>query len=101
TTLSLVLGIVLTLWAGLGVVRAMESALNTVWNVPYKHRPSFFFSVLRALVMLAVLGVTTVISAAAGGVGTGSTTWWWWVVGILLSLLLNFALFLLAFRILP
>ena len=31
----------------------------------------------------------------------GSTTWWWWVVGILVSLLLNFALFLLAFRILP
>jgi YihY family inner membrane protein len=100
TTLSLVIGIVLTLWAGLGVVRAMETALNTVWNVPYKHRPNFIFSVLRALVMLAVLGVTTVLSAAAGGVGTGSTTWWWWVVGILASLLLNFALFMLAFRIL-
>jgi uncharacterized BrkB/YihY/UPF0761 family membrane protein len=35
-----------------------------------------------------------------GGVGTGSTTWWWWVVGIEVSLLLNFVLFMLAFRIL-
>jgi YihY family inner membrane protein len=101
TTLSLVLGIVLTLWAGLGVVRAMENVLNTAWNVPYKHRPNFFFSVLRAVVMLAVLGVTTVVSAAAGGVGTGSTTWWWWITGILVSLVLNFVLFMLAFRILP
>jgi YihY family inner membrane protein len=101
TTFSLVIGIVLTLWAGLGVIRAMETALNSVWDVPFKHRPNFMFSVLRALVMLAVLGATTILSAAAGGVGTGSTIWWWWVVGILVSLLLNFALFMLAFRILP
>ncbi len=100
-SLSLLIGVVLTLWAGLGVVRAMQTAMNTVWNVPHKDRPNFVVSVLRALVMLAVLGVTTVLAAALGSVGTGSSTWWWAVVGILLSLGLNFVLFMLAFRILP
>src|SRR5881396_981308 len=29
------IGILGTLWAGLGVVKSLEEALNTVWNVPY------------------------------------------------------------------
>jgi len=52
------------------------------------------------LIMLLVLGVITVASAAAGGVGAASHTWWWVVIGILASLVLNFVLFMLAFRIL-
>jgi membrane protein len=100
TTFSLAIGIALALWAGLGVVRAMEKAMNSIWDVPFKHRPNFLFSVLRALVMLGILGATTVLSAALGGGSTGSSTWWLWVIGIVASLVLNFVLFMLAFRIL-
>lgn len=98
--LVLGIGIFLTLWSGLGVVKAMQSAMNTVWNVPYKRRPNFLVSTLRAVAMLAVLGVITLASAAAGSVGAGSSNWLWGVLGIGISLVMNFALFLLAFRIL-
>jgi len=98
--LALVVGIALSLWASLGVVKVMQTAMNTVWNVPYRYRPNFLRSTIRALIMLLVLGVITVASAAAGGVGAASHTWWWVVVGILASLVLNFVLFMLAFRIL-
>jgi uncharacterized BrkB/YihY/UPF0761 family membrane protein len=50
--------------------------------------------------MLGILGATTVLSAALGGGSTGSSTWWLWVIGIVASLVLNFVLFMLAFRIL-
>ena len=98
--LALGIGIALTLWSGLRVAKAMQSAMNTVWNVPYKRRPNFLFSTLRAVALLAVLGVLTLVSAAAGGVGAGSSNWLLGILGIAISLVLNFALFILAFRIL-
>lgn len=97
--LALGIGIALTLWSGLRVAKAMQSAMDTLWNV-YERRPNFLFSTLRAVAMLAVLGVLTVASAAAGSVGAGSSSWLWGVLGIAISLVMNFALFLLAFRIL-
>lgn len=99
-SISLLVGLLLAIWAGMGVVRAMQHAMDTVWNVPHKHRPNFVGSMTRGLAMLVVLGVTTVLSAAVAGIGTGGHTWWLALAGILLSLALNFALFMLAFRLL-
>jgi len=98
--LALVIGVALTLWSGLGVVKATETAMNGIWNVPFRKRPNFMFSTLRALLMLAVLGAITLAAAIAGSVGAGSGAWLKVIAGVLLSLVLNFALFLLAFRIL-
>jgi membrane protein len=98
--LTLAIALALTLWAGLGVLRVMQTAMNTVWNVPYKHRPNFVSSIVRAALMLVVLGFMTMASAFAGSVGAGSRTWWWAVLGIAISLVINFVLFMLAFRIL-
>ena len=97
--LTLAIGVALTLWSGLGVVKAMQTAMETVWNVPYRERPNLVGSTLRAVAMLAVLGVITLASAFAGGVGAGSGGIWA-VAGIAISLVLNFGLFALAFRIL-
>jgi membrane protein len=99
-TLGLVLGLAIALWAGLGVVRAMENAMNTVWQVPHRQRPNFWISIARALVMLAILGAVTLISTGVAAVGGASEVWWWTAVGVLLSLALNFGLFMLAFRVL-
>lgn len=98
--LALGIGLALALWAGLGVMKVMQTAMNTVWNVPYRHRPNFWLSLLRALLMLVVLGVITVASAAAGSVGAASDSWLLATVGIAISVVLNLILFLLAFRIL-
>jgi len=98
--LALGIGLALSLWAGLGVMKVLQNAMNGVWNVPYRHRPNFWVSLLRAMLMLLVLGVITVASAAAGSVGAGSDSWLLGLAGIATSVVLNLVLFLLAFRIL-
>jgi YihY family inner membrane protein len=97
--LTLAIGLLLTLWSGLGVVKALQNGMEAVWNVPYRRRPNLVASTVRAVLMLGVLGVITLASAAAGGVGAASGIGWA-IGGIALSLLLNAGLFLLAFRIL-
>ncbi len=100
-TLALVIGIVTSLLAGLAVTGAAQNAFNTVWAVPMKRRPNFFGSRLRGLLLLALLGglflVTTIASGLLAG-GLGGTVAK--VGGILVSLALNFVLFMLAFRLL-
>jgi YihY family inner membrane protein len=98
--LALGIGLALALWAGLGVVKVLQTAMNAVWNVPYRHRPSVWVSLLRAMLMLVVLGVITIASAAAGSVGSGSDSWLLGIAGIAISIMLNMIMFLLAFRIL-
>jgi YihY family inner membrane protein len=98
--LTLAVALALSLWAGLGVLRVMQTGMNTVWNVPYHHRPGFVPSVVRASIMLIVLAVILLTSAAAGIAGAGSQTWWGVALGIAASLTFNFALFALAFRVL-
>jgi inner membrane protein YhjD len=98
--LALGIGLALSLWAGLGVMKVLQTAMNAVWNVPYRHRPNFWLSLLRAMIMLLVLGVITIASAAAGSVGGGSDNWLLRIFGIAMSVVLNLVLFLLAFRIL-
>jgi membrane protein len=97
---ALALGIVLTLWSGLGVLKVTQTAMNVVWNVPYERRPNFVWSTVRAAIMLVVLGTITVASATAGSVGAGRGGFLWSIVGIVISLVLNTILFLLAFRVL-
>lgn len=100
TGLTLAIGIALALWAGLGVLKVMQTAMNTIWNVPYRHRPNFLKTLLRAVIMLAVLGVITIGSAVAGSIGAGNDNPLLSLLWVVVSLVLNLALFLLAFRIL-
>lgn len=99
---ALVIGLVISLYGGLGVVRATETAMNTIWNVPRKHWPNFFVSMLRALIMLALAGVVTIAAALLSGVAGGSSAAIWLkVIAIAGSLVLNLVLFLGIYRILP
>jgi YihY family inner membrane protein len=98
--LALALGLVVAVWAGLGIMKVLQTAMNAVWNVPYRYRPNFWVSLRRAMIMLLVLGVITIASAAAGSVGAGSDDWVLGIAGIVISVVLNLILFLLAFRIL-
>jgi YihY family inner membrane protein len=98
--LTLALGIALTLWSGLGVVKSFQTAMNTVWNVPIGKRPGLVPSAVRALLMLAVLGAVTIASAALAAVGTNGSSWWISVIGLAAAAILNVGLFMAAFRIL-
>ncbi|MFD1517125.1 YihY/virulence factor BrkB family protein [Pseudonocardia yunnanensis] len=70
---GLAIGIVVSLYGGLGVAVAVQNALNHVWGVPINKRPDPFRARLRSLLMLVLLGlgvlVTTVLSALAAGAG--------------------------------
>lgn len=102
SALALGLGLAAALWAGTSVEIAVENAFNQVWGVPFTRRLSFFLARLRGLLMLlsfgTVLIVSTVISAATGFGGSHDVGLK--IGGVALSLLANFVLFIVAFRIL-
>lgn len=98
---ALVVGIAVSLLAGLGVTQATRNAFDRVWAVPHKDRPDFIHSRLRGLALLVALGLLFVISTLASGLVTGGLGGpAAKVAGIAISLLVNFGLFLAAFRLL-
>jgi membrane protein len=96
---ALVIGLVTSLLAGMGVTGAAQSAFDRVWAIPYKDRPGFVPARLRGLGLLALLGGLFLISTAASGLvsggfgGAGEK-----VAGYVIALLINFGLFFAAFR---
>jgi len=98
--LALAIAITVSVWSGLGAVKAFEHAMDTLWNVPERRRAGFVAANVRALGMLAVLASLTFVSAIAAtsdllGAGVAGT-----VAGWAAALMLNAVLFLAAFRVL-
>ena len=97
--LALVIGLMTSLLAGLGVTQAAQNAMDRIWAVPFKDRPDFLRSRLRGLALLMCLGVLFLLATLASGLVTGGLGGPLAKVGgIVLSLLLNVGLFLAAFR---
>jgi uncharacterized BrkB/YihY/UPF0761 family membrane protein len=88
--LGLAIGLVFALLAGIGVVQALQYAMDEVWGVPKRKRPNFFISRLRAVIMLAVLGVATLVATAVSN----------FPFGFIGSLVLNIGIVLVAFKVL-
>jgi membrane protein len=105
SVIALVLGLALSLWSGLAVAKAAQTAFNTVYLVAHTDRPNFLKSTLRALGIVVVGGggliVTTIISSAVtsvtsiGGVDVGVGIR---IAGIALAVALNTVLFVVLFR---
>lgn len=96
-------GVLVSLYGGLGVVQAAQNAFNRVWAVPRQDRPDPVHSRLRSLVLLPTLGVAVLASTGLSGfattlapfLGAGARA-----AEILLSALLDVAVFLVAFHLL-
>jgi membrane protein len=98
-TIALVIGLATSLLSALAVTQAAQNAFDRVWAVPFKHRPDFLRSRLRGLALLVALGVLFIAATLASGLVTGGLGGPLAKVGgIVISLLLNLALFLAAFR---
>jgi membrane protein len=98
---ALVVGIVGSLLAGMGITGATQNAFNHIWDVPFKHRPNILFARLRGLGMLAILGTLFVVSTtAAGFVGSSSHSAPAVLAGIVVAFVFNLALFMAAFKLL-
>jgi YihY family inner membrane protein len=99
SAVALILGIIVSLWAGLGVTNAAQNLMNTVWAVPHKDRPDFIHSRLRGVGLLVFLGllfiistvITGAVSSTFGGIGSK-------ILGYVISLLVNGLLFFASFR---
>ena len=96
---ALIIGSVGALWGGLGVTNAAQNAFDRVWAVPFKDRPDFIHARLRGLLLLASLGTLFIASAAVTSVVTTILSGPLAVIGgYAISLVLNFALYVAAFR---
>jgi YihY family inner membrane protein len=99
SAVSLAIGLVGALLAGLGITGATQNAFNQVWYVPHKRRPNFLGSRLRGLALLMVLGVLAIVSTvAAGFVTAGGAGLLAAISGVIVALIVNLLLFFMAFR---
>jgi len=99
SALALIAGMVLFLYSSLGVTSAATHALDHVWHIPQHERDNFFQKKLRGLLLVLTLGALFLVASAASGLvsgGLGGPELF--VFGIVVSILLNVALFLASFK---
>jgi len=95
---ALVIGLIVSLWGGLGITNAAHNAFDQVWAVPMKDRPDFLQWRLRGLLLIISLGALFIVATVVTGLITGLGGPAVKIGAIVISLLVNFALFLTAFR---
>ncbi|MDT7596740.1 MAG: hypothetical protein QOJ06_2286 [Pseudonocardiales bacterium] len=102
---TLVLGILSALWSGSFVVIAIQSAFNSVWEIPYAQRPGFGAQIRRGMFALGAIAlglvVSTVISSYVTATATGTSLGVLArLAGYLIAVALDVGLFCVAFRVL-
>ncbi len=101
---GLVIGVLGTLYGGLGVAQAGQNAMNTVWRVPRNARPNPIKSRLRSLVLLGVVGLSILGTTVLSALGASAESYGANVGGglkpvlVLGSLAVNVAVFTLGFK---
>jgi YihY family inner membrane protein len=89
--IGLVVGILGTLWGGLGITQSAQDAMNAVWAIPRRQRPNFWLRLARSLVSLAVVAAAVLAAAALTQLGP---------LPFVGPLLLNLLLLVLLFQVL-
>ncbi|MGH3929928.1 MAG: YihY/virulence factor BrkB family protein [Pseudonocardiaceae bacterium] len=105
---ALVIGILGSLYGGLGVALAGQHAMNTVWAVPRAVRPDPFRSRGRSLLVLVIVGTGLLLTTALSGLTTATTDFGDGAAvdllirigAALFAIALNASLFILVFRVL-
>jgi inner membrane protein YhjD len=98
----LALGIVTALWAGLGAVAALREGLDVIGDVPVRMRGNFFVKKLREVAFLVLLALGVSLSTLAANLATlFDLGWAAGAAGLLLTTIVNAALLLMMFVVLP
>ncbi len=97
---AIIVGCLLLLYGSIGLGLATQSAMNKVWNVPYVRWPTIYMRYLRGVAILALLALSAIGLTVLTGFATlvshpGFST----AVLLLGSLVLNFGLILVAFKV--
>jgi membrane protein len=69
---GLVIGMLGCVYGGLGIVQALQNALNKVWAVPRGSRPNPIRARLRSLLTLAFSGVSVVATTVLSALGSAA-----------------------------
>ena len=69
---GVVVGILGSLYGGLGVAQAVQYAMNTAWSVPRNSRPNPFLARGRSLLLLGTAGLAVVGTTALSTLGSGN-----------------------------
>jgi YihY family inner membrane protein len=98
---GVVIGVLGSLYGGLGVAQAVQYAMNTAWSVPRNSRPNPFLARGRSLLLLgtaglAVLGTTALSTLGSGNAGSLGTALR--MVALVASVAVNAVVFVFAFR---
>ncbi len=97
---AVVIGSLLLLYGAIGLGLATQSAMNSVWNIPYVRWPSLPMRYLRGFAILALLAASTIGSTVLTGFATLTSHENVSRVLLLIgSLALNFVLILIAFMV--
>jgi YihY family inner membrane protein len=102
---TLVVGILSALWSGSFVVIAIQSAFNSVWEIPHAQRPSFGAQIKRGVFTLGAIALGLVASTMISSYVTGAATetslgMVALLAGYLIAIVLDVGLFVVAFRLL-
>jgi YihY family inner membrane protein len=97
---GLVVGIVGTLFAGLGITQSAQDAMNAVWNIPRRIRPNYWLRLARGLASLLLLAVAVGVATVLSGLGASRPG----ILGRLppfgAAVLLNLVVFAVSFQLL-
>jgi inner membrane protein YhjD len=102
---ALVIGILGTLYGGLGVAQAAQNAMNVIWRVPRNDRPNPLRSRGRSLLLLLVVGLSVLLTTALSGLGSSAEAFGASigagikVLLVIASMAVNAAVFTLGFRV--
>ena len=97
----LVLGLATTLWAGTRAFVAAQNGINDIWEIPEEQRPNFAKTRVRALLAIAVVGVSQLASATVTGVvAISGMSWLNRILLILAAIAINITVLLAAYRVL-
>jgi len=66
---AVVVGIVASLYGGMGVAQAVQHAMNSAWGVPIVRRPNPLVARLRSLMLLAAGGLALIATTILAGLG--------------------------------
>jgi YihY family inner membrane protein len=67
--IGLVIGLAGTLWGGLGITNSAQHAMNTVWAIPRRDRPNFWWRLARSLGVLLLLAAGIFAATALASAG--------------------------------
>ncbi|MGI8678874.1 MAG: YihY/virulence factor BrkB family protein [Jatrophihabitans sp.] len=67
---GLSIGILGTLYGGLGAAQAAQNAMNTIWRVPRNERPNPFAARGRSILLLSVIGLSIIGTTALAALGS-------------------------------